>query len=62
MAGVEAVGTKYRVICGGIYQVMYAVGAVIIGIIAFFIRDWRILQLIIALPVFLFTSYYWYSY
>ena len=59
VAGVEAVGKNYRVICGFIYQLLFTVGAALLGPIAYFVRDWRILQIVISTPCFVFIAYYW---
>lgn len=57
--GVEAVGKKYRVVCGFVYQIMFALGSSSLGLVAFFIRDWRILQLVISTPMFILIALYW---
>lgn len=51
--GVEAVGQKYRTMCGFIYQILTAIGSIILGIVAYYVRDWKNLQLIIGAPMFL---------
>jgi MFS transporter, OCT family, solute carrier family 22 (organic cation transporter), member 4/5 len=61
MTGVEAVGQKYRVICGFVYQAMFSLGSALVGLIAFFVRDWRILQLVISLPMFTLTLFHWFE-
>ena len=57
--GVEAVGGKYRVICGFLYQSMYSAGAILLGVVAYFIRDWKTLQLVASAPLFPFVIVYW---
>lgn len=57
--GVESVGKKYRVMAGFIFQICYTTGCAIFGLIAYYVRDWRTLQLIAGIPLFLFISYYW---
>ena len=59
--GVEAVGHKYRVICGFVYQAMFSLGSALVGLIAFFVRDWRMLQLVISLPMFTLTLFHWFE-
>ena len=55
----EAVGTKYRVMCGFIYQLMFVTGSILLGVAAYFIRDWKTLQLVISVPLFSFVALYW---
>ncbi|EFX66627.1 hypothetical protein DAPPUDRAFT_64502 [Daphnia pulex] len=57
--GVEAVGGKYRVAVGFMFQVLFTTGAAVLGIIAYFVRDWRKLHLIMGVPIFTFVSLYW---
>ena len=60
-AGVEAVGGKYRVIVGFMFQMLFTVGSAVLGLIAYFVRDWRILHLIIGIPIFTFVALFWYD-
>ena len=59
--GVEAVGKRYRVVCSFMYQLCYTIGSAFLGLIAFYVRDWRILQFIVGLPLFLGATLYWYN-
>jgi len=54
--GIEAVGQKYRVVCGFIYQIITSIGSISLGFVAYYVRDWRSLQLIIGAPMFLLLS------
>ncbi|XP_046458204.1 organic cation transporter protein-like [Daphnia pulex] len=57
--GIESVGTKYRTICGFVYQLCFTVGSALMGCIAFFVRDWQIIQIIIGAPIFLLLALHW---
>jgi len=52
--GIEAVGQKHRVLCGFIYNIITSVGSVLLGVAAYYVRDWRTLQFITGAPIFLF--------
>lgn len=56
---VEFVGKTKRALCGMFVSVFFAIGEVILGIIAYFVRDWNLLQLVISVPPVCFLSYYW---
>lgn len=51
--------SKHRVLGASFISIMFAVGEVILGIIAYFVRDWRLLFQILYIPTILFISYYW---
>jgi len=46
--GVEFIGTKYRLWCGNGYQMLFALGEILFAAIAFKVRDWRSLELVVA--------------
>lgn len=59
VVGMELVGPKHRKvgsICAGIF---FALGQMLLGLSAFFLRDYRHLQLAISLPALLFLAYWW---
>ncbi|XP_072122075.1 solute carrier family 22 member 2-like isoform X2 [Mobula birostris] len=55
----ELVGLEYRRTVGILYQVCYSTGMMILPAVAYFIPDWRNLQLATTIPNFLFLTYYW---
>uniref|UniRef100_A0A914C5C9 Major facilitator superfamily (MFS) profile domain-containing protein n=1 Tax=Acrobeloides nanus TaxID=290746 RepID=A0A914C5C9_9BILA len=57
--GVELVGPSKRKLASIVTGAFFALGQAILGVAAYFIRDYRILHLVIALPTFLFLSYWW---
>ena len=55
----ELVGVEYRRTVGVIYQMFFSVGILILPLLAYFITDWRWLQVVITVPYICFLSYYW---
>lgn len=55
----ELVGVEYRRTVGVLYQMFFSVGILILPLIAYFITDWRWLQVVITVPYICFLSYYW---
>ena len=58
--GIEAVGKKYRAVAGFIFLMCYTISFATLGLIAYFVRDWRTLQFIVGVPLFIFVGFYWY--
>ncbi|PIK38567.1 putative organic cation transporter protein-like [Apostichopus japonicus] len=52
--GTELVGPSKRVTANCMIQCTFAVGYMLLAVVAYFVRDWRILQLTIVAPTFLF--------
>lgn len=55
----EIVGPQYRVKTSATISSTFAMGQVIVGVIAFLIPAWRTLTLVLYVPVFLAITYYW---
>lgn len=60
-AGMEIVGPSWRVFTGLMVMEAWAVGFVILAGIAYGIRDWFVLQLVITAPISILSIYFWYN-
>jgi OCT family organic cation transporter-like MFS transporter 4/5 len=58
-AGVELVGKRKREITGIVLNYFYAIGEALVALIAWYTKDWVLLQLIVSAPAILFFVYYW---
>ncbi|XP_003971540.1 solute carrier family 22 member 2 [Takifugu rubripes] len=56
----EIVGVEFRRTVGVVYQMFFSVGLLILPLLAYYITDWRWLQVAITVPYFIFLSYYWF--
>jgi len=56
---VEHVGYKYTMLVGIAIEIPFAIGEVILGIEAYFFRDWKTLQIVAYLPLLLLLGLYW---
>uniref|UniRef100_A0A673C1F2 Solute carrier family 22 member 3 n=1 Tax=Sphaeramia orbicularis TaxID=375764 RepID=A0A673C1F2_9TELE len=56
----EIVGVEYRRTVGVIYQMFFSVGILILPLAAYYISDWRWLQVFITIPYIVFLVYYWF--
>lgn len=55
----ESVGPEGRTTMGMLYQGFFAVGFMLLPGIAYFVNEWRYLQLAISVPSALLLLYYW---
>lgn len=55
----EMVGPTYRLLAGVVIMMFFSVGYVLTALFAYFITDWRLLQISLTLPGILFMCYYW---
>nr|XP_046229345.1 solute carrier family 22 member 2-like isoform X2 [Scatophagus argus] len=56
----EIVGVKYRRTVGILFQMFFSIGNLILPLLAYFITDWRWMQVVITAPYIFFLSYYWF--
>ncbi|XP_064652369.1 organic cation transporter protein-like [Lineus longissimus] len=56
---VEIVGPKSRITCSIFYQGFFAAGYMLLPLLAYFIRDYRWLQITMLAPIFPTISYWW---
>ena len=56
---VEHVGFKYSYMAGLLIDIPFALGEVLLGVEAYFIRDWRTLQIVAYLPMLLLLLIFW---
>ena len=59
LTAMEVSSTKYRIVTGFFYQAMFTLGECTVGLIAIWVRDWRTLQLIVSVPVFITAVICW---
>ncbi|XP_054166225.1 organic cation transporter protein-like [Oppia nitens] len=57
--GVELIGDKYRVLCVNFQQVIYSTGTILLCLTAYYVRQWRDLQFMIAIPAALLLPLIW---
>lgn len=55
----EICGPKYRTYFGILTQFPFGIGAALLPLVAYFVREWKSLQLAISIPCVLLASYYW---
>lgn len=56
----EMVGPKKRMFAGVVCQMFFTLGFLLTALFAYFIRNWRHLQIALTLPGILFFSYWWF--
>ncbi|CAG5130923.1 unnamed protein product [Candidula unifasciata] len=56
----ELVGPNYRTLAGFVIQGFYSIGFMSLAGIAYFVRDWRYLEMAITAPTLLFGIYWWF--
>nr|XP_020473810.1 solute carrier family 22 member 2-like [Monopterus albus] len=56
----EIEGLEFRRTVGVLYEMCFSVGLLLLPLLAYFITDWRWLQVAITVPYILMLSYYWF--
>lgn len=59
ISALEMVGPKKRMFAGVTVQLFFTAGFLLTAGFAYYIKDWRHLQIALTLPGVLFFSYYW---
>lgn len=56
----ESVPPSLRAFVGTCDEIMWSIGIMTLPIIAYFVKDWRLLQIVISLPLVIVFTYFWY--
>ncbi|XP_063405074.1 organic cation transporter protein-like isoform X1 [Mytilus trossulus] len=57
--GVELVGPEKRIWAGIIFEFFWAAGEMLLALAAYYIRNWKYLNLVVTIPSLIFLSYIW---
>lgn len=57
--GVEITGPEKRTISGNVIELFFTAGMILLGFVAYLVRNWQHLNLIVSLPGFVFMAGYW---
>ena len=57
---VETVAPSWRVHAGTVVNYMFSTGYMLIALLAYFIRDWFTLQMVLGAPTVILLTYLWY--
>ena len=52
-------GGKYETICGQLVMLGFTLGQVIMGIVGYFVRDYKTFQILLSIPCFALLGSYW---
>ena len=53
------VGKESRMIAGVIFMMFFSLGFMLMGVLAFFVTDWRFYQIALTIPGLIFLAYWW---
>lgn len=59
LLAIEYIGTSKRLVCANVMQIVFAVGELVLSLIAYLFKTWKGLQLAISIPAAVLLVYYW---
>ena len=55
----ELVGPSKRMWAGVVIEYFFALGLLVLGLVAYFIRDWKYIEMAVAFPNVIYLTYWW---
>ena len=59
IAGTELVGPSKRAFAGIAIRIFYSIGMMLLAILAWLLREWPHIELVISVPPIIFLVYFW---